>query len=244
MNFRCTTTLNHLKQKTILVIILLLLENKASAEMENVDSSSADQTPAPHVVMPPISSGNAHQSTKPKADKTNATKIKKPETDKKKQTVIKAGSGNKVNAAASAENKKEAETVAFLKSNQECDSWFDLDGNTSDATAYQQIKNSGYTKSNAPAAVKNQIAIGVAKCNQKYLITRPINQTIPDTSKSPTEANKSEQIESKAHPVSFFGKIANGVTQFFSNFRNGVNNSNSSKHTCSPGELLMHSNEC
>ena len=130
------------------------------------------------------------------------------------------------------------------KTNQECDSWFDLDGNTSDATAYQQIKSSGYTKANAPAAVKNQIAIGVAKCNQKYLIARPINQTTPDTSKSPAEANKSQQNESKDHPVSFFGKVANGVTQFFSNFRDGANNSNSSKHTCSPGEILMHSNEC
>jgi len=208
--------------------------------MQNVDNSSASQPPAPLVVMPTISSGNDHQATKPEADKANAAKILKPATDKKKQIVVKAGAGSKANA----EKKKEAETVAFLKSNQECDSWFDLDGNTSDATAYQQIKNSGYTKSNAPAAVKKQIADGVAKCNQKYLIARPINPTTPETTKPPIETDKSQEIESKGHPVSFFGKVANGVTQFFNNFSNGVNNSNSSKHTCSPGELLMHSNEC
>jgi len=233
-----------LKQQAVLIVILLFLEFNAYADIQNVDSSSANQTPAPLVVMPPISNGNAYQVTNPKADKTNATKIKKPETDEKKQTVVKAGSDSKVNAAASAEKKKEAETVAFLKSNQKCDSWFDLDGNTSDATAYQQIKNSGYTKSNAPAAVKKQIADGVAKCNQKYLIAKPINLTKPETTKPPTEADKSQENESKGRPVSFFGKVANGVTQFFNNFRNGVNNSNSSKQTCSPGDLLMHSKEC
>jgi len=99
-------------------------------------------------------------------------------------------------------------------------------------------------KSNAPEAVKKQIAIGVAKCNQKYLIARPINTTTSNITKPPFEANKSHENESKGRPVSFFGKVANGVTQFFSNFRDGNNNSNSSKHTCSPGELLMHSNEC
>jgi len=77
--------------------------------------------------------------------------------------------------------------------------------------------------------------------SQKYLIARPINPTTPETTKPLTAEDKSQEIES---PVSFFGKVANGVTQFFNNFRNGVNNSNSSKHTCSPGELLMHSNEC
>jgi len=133
---------SHIKQQAILIAILLFLEFKASADMQNVDSSSANQTPAPLVVMPPISSGNAHQATNPKADQTNAAKIKKPATDKKKQTVVKAGSGSKANV----ENRREADTVAFLKLNQECDSWFNLDGNTSDATAYQQIKNSGYTK--------------------------------------------------------------------------------------------------
>jgi hypothetical protein len=231
---------SQLNQQAVLIVILLSLEFNAYADMQNVDSSSANQTPAPLVVMPPISSGNAHQATSPKTDKNNSAKAKKPSTDKKKQTVVKAGAGSKANA----EKNKEAETVAFLKTNQECDSWFDLDGNTSDATAYQQIKNSGYTKSNAPAAVKNQIVMGVAKCNQKYLIARPINQTTPDTSKSLIETNKSEQNENNGRPVSFFSKVANGVTQFFSNFRDGNNNSNNSKHTCSPGELLMHFNEC
>ena len=55
MNFRCATTLNHLKQKAILIVILLLLEFNAYADIQNVDSSSANQTPAPLVVMPPIS---------------------------------------------------------------------------------------------------------------------------------------------------------------------------------------------
>ena len=157
---------------------------------------------------------------------------------------MEGGSGSNAKTAANAVKKKEADTIAFLKSNQKCDSWFDLDGNTSDATAYQQIKNSGYTKSNAPAAVKKQIADGVAICNQKYLIAKPINLTKPETTKPPTEADKSQENESKGRPVSFFGKVANGVTQFFNNFRNGVNNSNSSKQTCSPGDLLMHSKEC
>ena len=233
-----------LKQQAVLIVILTSIELNVHAATQSIDdpivTSTVSSIHAPLAVMLPISSGDAHQATQRKTEKAKAAKVQKAITGKQKQSAVKAGAGSKANA----EKKKEAETVAFLKSKQECDSWFDLDGSTGDATAYQQIKNSGYTKSNAPAAVKNQIAIGVAKCNQKYLITRPINQTIPDTSKSPTEANKSEQIESKAHPVSFFGKIANGVTQFFSNFRNGVNNSNSSKHTCSPGELLMHSNEC
>ena len=177
----------HLKQKAILIAILLFFEITANADTLNVDDSTANRTfpatPVPLVVMPPVSTGNTHQATSPKADQTNAAKIKKLTADKKKKTVVKAGAGSKANTFAIAEKKKEAETVAFLKSNQECDSWFDLVGNTSDATAYQQIKNSGYTKSNAPAAVKNQIAIGVAKCNQKYLIARPINPTTPETTK-------------------------------------------------------------
>ena len=232
-----------LKQQTICFIILLSIEFNGYAAIQTVDDSivrlTASTIPVPLVVMSSISSENANHATQPKADKPNAAKSKKMVADNKK-TVLKAGAGSKANA----EKKKEAMTVTSLKSNQECGSWFDLDGNTSDATAYQQIKNSGYTKSNAPAAVKNQIAVGVAKCNQKYLIARPINQTIPDTIHSSTEVNKSKQNESTGRPVSFFGKVVSGVTQFFSNFRDGGNNSKSSKHTCNHGELLMHSNEC
>lgn len=231
-------------KQTICFVILFSIEFNGHAAIQTIDDSivtlTAAPIPVPLVVMPSISSENANHATQPKADKPNAAKSKKLVADNKKKTVVKAGAGSKANA----EKKKEAMTVTYLKSNQECGSWFDLDGNTSDATAYQQIKNSGYTKSNAPAAVKNQIAVGVAKCNQKYLIARPINQTIPDTIHSSTEINKSKQNESTGRPVSFFGKVVSGVTQFFSNFRDGGSNSKSSKHTCSPGELLMHSNEC
>ena len=237
---------SHLKLQAIIIAILLSLEFNAQADTQKVDESTASQAapamPAPLVVMPPVSTGNAPQATPRKADKAKAAKVQKSTTDKKKHTTVKTGSGSNANSAANAEKKKEADTVAFLKSNQECDSWFDLDGNTSDATAYQQIKNSGYTKSNAPAAVKKQIADGVAKCNQKYLIARSVNPTTSDITKPPLEADKSHVNESKDRPVSFFGKVANGVTQFFSNFRD--RNNNSSKHTCSPGEILMHSNGC
>jgi hypothetical protein len=234
---------SHLKLQAIITAILLSLEINALADTQQAGDSTANQaalaTPAPLIVMPPVSTGNAHQTTQSK--KTKAAKVQTT-AGKQKRTAVKTGASSNANTVANAEKKKEADTVAFLKSNQECDSWFDLDGNTSDATAYQQIKNSGYTKSNAPTVVKRQIAEGVAKCNQKYLITRSTNPATSDVTKPSLEADKSHENESKGQSVSFFGKVANGVTQFFRSFRDG--NNNSSKHSCSPGETLMHSNGC
>jgi hypothetical protein len=233
----------HLKQQAIIIAILMSLEFNAQADTQKVDDSIANNAvpamPAPLVVMPPVSTGNAHQTTQSK--KAKAAKVQTT-TGKQKRTAVKTESVSNANSAANAEKRREADTVAFLKSNQECDSWFDLDGNTSDATAYQQIKNSGYTKSNAPDSVKKQIAEGVAKCNQKYLIARTTKPTTSNITIPPLEADKSHENESKGQSVSFFGKVANGVAQFFSNFRD--RNNNSSKHTCSPGEILMHSNGC
>ena len=195
----------------------------------------AAKMPAPQVVMP-LASSESGQASDILVEKA---KTKKKVSGKQKHVTLKTGSGSNLRVT-SAEKKKEADTVAYLKLNQECDPWFDLNGSTGDAAAYQQIKASGYTKLNAPVAVQKQIAIGVAKCNQKYLTTGPAKSTASETIKPPAEEGKFQVIDSKDHSVSLFSKVGNSVTQFFSNIKNG----GTSKHACRPEELVMHSNEC
>jgi len=218
-----------LKQQAILISILLLLNFNAHADSQKIGDPTATATPV---------SSDGGQTPKVKADQ-----IKHAVTDKQKRASVKTGLGRNIKVA-NAEKKKEADTVALLKLKQACDPWFDLDGSTGDAAAYQQIKAYGYTKSNAPVAVKKQIAIGVAKCNQKYLVAEPVKSAISETTKLPPETEKSQETANNGRPVSTFGRMVNSATQFFGKLKDGIKNGETSKHTCSPGEHIMQSNDC
>jgi hypothetical protein len=213
----------HLKHQAVILTILLALGFTAQADTQSFDSSVTNQT------VPT-------QKEKTKAN-TNQQTI-----SNQKRASVKSKSGINKKSSLKAEKKKEAETVAFLKANQQCDSWFDLDGNTSDEKAYEQIKAMGYTKTNAPAAVKKQIAEGVEKCNKRYLVTTTEKPKVQDNDSSSLQPEKSSEHVSQEQSVGFFGKISNGVSKFFGNLKErGKKDSN---RACTSGETLMHTNGC
>jgi hypothetical protein len=213
----------NLTQQAIILAILLALDFTAYADTQPYESSVTNQTALT-------------KPEKPKANNGQQT------LSNQKRASLKTKSGFNKKSALNAEKKKEAQTVAYLKANQQCDSWFDLDGNTSDEKAYEQIKNTGYTKANAPEAVKKQIAEGVEKCNKKYLVTNTEKPKVQDNDNSSLQADQSTEKVSKDQPEGFFGKVSNGVAQFFENLKN--RNKRDPNHACSSGELLMHTNGC
>jgi hypothetical protein len=125
----------------------------------------------------------------------------------------------------------------LLKNNQTCGSWFDASGSTGDAVAYDQIKASGYTKSNAPAEVKKQIEIGVANCDKKYLLEKPIN-TIE------AKAKPNAENPQQTGKIGEVNKEAKSEKGFFTKLFDGIKNVGSSNRDCSPGERVMHSDGC
>jgi hypothetical protein len=213
----------NLKQQAVILTILLALNFTAQAELQAFDSSVTNQT-------------TLTNKEKPKGNNSQQT------ISNQKRATPKSKSGLNKKFTLNAEKKKEQETVAFLKANQQCDSWFDLDGNTSDEKAYEQIKDTGYTKTNAPATVKKQIAEGVEKCNKKYLVTNTEKPKVQDNDNSSLQAEKSPENVSKDQSEGFFGKVSNGVTKFFGNLID--KSKRNSNHTCSSGEILMHTNGC
>jgi hypothetical protein len=213
----------NLIQQVIVLAILLALDFNAQADTQPYESSVTNQA-------------TITKSEKPKAIHGQ------PTLSNQKRASLKSKSGLNKKSALNAEKKKEAETVAYLKANQQCDSWFDLDGNTSDEKAYEQIKKTGYTKANAPDAVKKQIAEGVEKCNKKFLVTNTEKPKVQDNDNSSLQADQSSEKVTKEQSEGFFGKVSNGVTHFFENLKNG--NKRDPNHACSSGELLMHTNGC
>ena len=157
--------------------------------------------------------------------------------DKDDAVKVKANKVTKSKKREKAKSDKQTEILTLLKNNQTCGSWFDASGSTGDAAAYEQIKASGYTKSNAPAAVKKQIAIGVTNCDKKYLVEKPINTT---EAKSTSEAGNIQQT-GKIGEVDQKVKSEKG---FFAKLFDGIKNVGRSNHDCSPGERVMHSDGC
>jgi hypothetical protein len=215
--------LTHLKLQVVMLAICLVLDFGAHADTTSVVTSVDNQTTQPKKEKP--KSANGQQAI-----------------DKQKRTSAKSKSAINPKSAAYAEKKKVAETVAYLKANQQCDSWFDLDGNTSDEKAYEQIKSTGYTKANAPDPVKKQIALGVEKCNQKYLVTTNDKPKAPEKTKSALETSQTVNNENKEPPTGFFGKVTHGVSSLFGKLKEG--GKGSSNHSCTTGEVLMHTNGC
>lgn len=158
--------------------------------------------------------------------KDEAVKIKADRLTKSKK---KAKSKSKLD--------KQAKIILLLKNNQTCGSWFDASGSTGDAAAYEQIKTSGYTSYNAPVAVKNQIAIGVANCDKKFLLEKPIN-TMEAKAKPDVE---NPQLTGIIGEVDKEEKSEKG---FFAKLFDGIKNVGSSTRDCSPGERVMHSDGC
>ncbi|MDP3818145.1 MAG: hypothetical protein Q8Q57_04010 [Methylotenera sp.] len=137
---------------------------------------------------------------------------------------------------AKAKSDKQAQIILLLKNGQSCGSWFDASGSTGDAAAYEQIKASGYTKFNAPEAVKKQIALGVANCDKKYLVEKPSNFA------------GSKAVSGEAKPiqtdVDVVDNDTDGAKGFFARLIDSIINSGTSKPDCSPGERVMHSSDC
>lgn len=182
---------------------------------------------------------NSSDSVKPIATKGNVNTIlptSRSAIGGGEAVKIKAGQLTKAKIAK-AKSDKQARAILLLKNNQSCGSWFDASGSTGDAAAYDQIKASGYTRYNAPEAVKKQIAIGVANCDRKYLIEKPTNtmeaKAVPDVEIS-QQTGKIDEVDKKA-------KSEKG---FFAKLMDSIKNSGSSNHDCSPGERIMHSDGC
>lgn len=210
--------MNYFKQKAILVAIMSTLAFNAYADSQKSSSDSAK---------PFTTKANVNAIVP-----TSGAAVGKPEAVK-----IKADQLTKAKKMAKTKSDKQAQTILLLKNNQTCGSWFDASGSTGDATAYDQIKASGYTRDNAPAAVKKQIAIGVANCDKKYLVEKPTNtmkaEVKPDA-ENPQQAGKIDEVDKKA-------KSEKG---FFTKLFDGFKNVGRSNHDCSPGERVMHSDGC
>jgi hypothetical protein len=208
---------NYFKLKVILVAIMCTLAFNAQADSQKNSSDS---------VKPIATKGNVNTILP-----TSRSAIGGGEAVK-----IKAGQLTKAKIAKT-KSDKQAQTILLLKNNQSCGSWFDASGSTGDAAAYDQIKASGYTRYNAPAAVKKQIAIGVANCDRKYLVEKPINtmeaKAVPDA-ENPQQTGKIDEVDKKA-------KSEKG---FFAKLMDSIKNAGSSNRDCSPGERIMHSDGC
>jgi hypothetical protein len=209
---------NYFKQKVILVTIVSTLAFNADADSQKNSSDIAKPITTKGIVNPIVpTSGSA-------VGKSEAAKMKADQLTKAKKM-------------AKVKSDKQAQIILLLKNNQTCGSWFDASGSTGDAAAYDQIKASGYTKSNAPAEVRKQIAIGVANCDKKYLVEKPINtmeaKAIPDAL-NPQQPGKISEVD----------KEAKGEKGFFTKLFDGIKNVGSSNHDCSPGERVMHSDGC
>jgi hypothetical protein len=209
---------NYLKHKIILVAIMSALAFNAHADSQKSSSDS---------VKPITTKANVNTLVP-----TSGSAVGKREAVK-----IKADQLSKAKKIAKAKSDKQAQTILLLKNNQSCGSWFDASGSTGDAAAYDQIKASGYTRYNAPAAVKKQIAIGVANCDKKYLVEKPTNtmeaKAEPDA-QTPQQTGKSDEVDKKE-------KSEKG---FFAKLMDSIKNPGSSNHVCSPGERVMHSDGC
>lgn len=202
----------------ILVTIVSTLAFNADADSQKNSSDSVNPVTTKGIVNTKVpASGSA-------VGKGEAVKIK---TDKL----------TKAKKMAKVKSDKQAQIILLLKNNQTCGSWFDASGSTGDAAAYDQIKASGYTKSNAPAEVKKQIAIGVANCDKKYLVEKPINTM---------EAKAKPDAQIPQHPgkIGEVDKEAKSEKGFFTKLLDGIKNVGRSNHDCSPGERVMHSDGC
>jgi hypothetical protein len=209
---------NYFKQKVILVAIMSTLAFNALADSQKNSSDSVKPitTKANVNTLVPIS-GSA-------VGKRDAVKIKADQITKSKKI-------------AKAKSDKQAQTIFLLKNNQSCGSWFDASGSTGDAAAYDQIKASGYTRYNAPAAVKKQIAIGVANCDKKYLVEKPTNTM-------EAKAESGEQNLQQTGKIDEVDKKVKSEMGFFAKLMDSFKNPGSSNHACSPGERVMRSDGC
>lgn len=165
------------------------------------------------------------------------SKIKTSKIPDGEKHTIKAKTKAKQVKKAKAKLDKQTQVILLLKNSQSCGSWFDASGSTGDAAAYEQIKTSGYTKSNAPEAIKKQIALGVVNCDKKYLVERPINLT------------GSNVVSEEAKPLSkddvdVVDNDREGAPGFFARLFNSIINSGASKPDCNPGERVFHSSDC
>lgn len=204
--------MNYFKHKAILTAIISTLAFNAHAELQK----------------------NSSDSVKPIATKTNVnSKIKASKMHDREQHAAKANQVTK----AKAKSDKQTQIILLLNNGQSCGSWFDASGSTGDAAAYEQIKTSGYTKYNAPEAIKKQIALGVANCDKKYLVEKPSNLT---ESKAVSEVAKPLQ----ADDVDVVDNDTNGAKGFFSRLIDSIKNFGTSEPDCSPGERVMHSRNC
>ena len=177
---------------------------------------------------------------KPLITKSNGnSSVNTSRADVGKNEVVKANANQVTKARKKSKDKldKQSQTILLLKNNQTCGSWFDASGSTGDEAAYEQIKPTGYTKSNAPAAVKKQIAIGVANCDKKYLVEKPINMN-----ETKVTSNVENQPQSDMNDESV--NKSKSDKGFFARFIDRFKNSGSQKHICSPGERVMHSDGC
>lgn len=210
--------MNYFKYKTILAAIISIQVFTAHADSQKSSSDS---------VKPITTKANVNTIVP-----TSEVAVGKGEAVKSKTNQL-----AKAKKTTKSKSDKQAQIILLLKNNQTCGSWFDASGSTGDAAAYDQIKASGYTRNNAPAAVKKQIAIGVSNCDKKYLVETPTNtikaKAKPDA-ENPQKAGKIGEVDKKE-------KSEKG---FFAKLFDGIKNTGNSNHDCSPGERVMHSDGC
>lgn len=208
--------MNYFKHKAILIAITSTLVLNAHAELKK----------------------NNSDSVKPIATKTNVnSKIIASKMRDREQYAAKAKAKSNQVIKAKAKLDKQAQIILLLKNGQSCGSWFDASGSTGDAAAYEQIKTSGYTKYNAPEAIKKQIALGVANCDKKYLVEKPSNL-------AGFKAVSEEAKPLQAGDVDVVDNDTDGAKGFFARLIDSIINSGTSKPDCSPGARVMHSSDC
>jgi hypothetical protein len=207
---------NYFIRKAILFVIVFIQAFNAHAYLRNNNSDLVKPIYTKATINPQLPASGV---TKTETGKVNADK---PIRSKKKVKF-------KID--------KQSQVLSLLKSNQTCGSWFDASGSTGDAAAYEQIKASGYTKSNAPAAVKEQIAIGVAKCDSRYLVEKPM---FTNDTKAKLDADNPQLVGKTDEDVKK-PKAENG---FFARILDGFKHADSPKGNCNAVEQLIHSGGC